>query len=89
MRSVAICLALITSPALAQSAPEAHVDRVVEVFLAMGCVLNPLTDGAKAEKAAGLDTLEFSQAVAVLEARGEATMDDATFEFRLKHKDCP
>lgn len=41
------------------------------------------------KKAAGLSDVEFSKAVAVLESRGEVTMDDATFQFRLNHKDCP
>jgi hypothetical protein len=85
----ALALVVAVAPALAQAAPEAHVERVVEVFLAMGCEIDPLRDGAKAEQAAGLGTFEFSEAVAVLEARGEATMDPATFQFRLNHKDCP
>lgn len=88
IRALALC-AILAAPASAQTAPQAHVDQVVEVFLTMDCVLNPLIDGAQAEKAAGLDTLEFSQALAVLEASGKASMDDSTFEFRLNHKDCP
>ncbi len=86
---LAFTIALTATPVLAQTAPKAHVDQVIAVFLAMDCVIDPLQDGAKAETAAGLDTLEFSKAVAVLEARGDATMDDTTFQFRLNHKDCP
>lgn len=89
IRVLALTLGLVAPPALARTVPEAHVDRVVAVFLAQGCVIDPLRDGAQAERAAGLDTIDFSKAVAVLEARGEATMDDATFLFRLNHEDCP
>ena len=81
-------LALAAAPALTQTAPRAHVERVVEVFLAMDCVIDPEREGAKAEQAAGLDLLEFSKAVAVLEARSDITMDNARFQFRLNHKDC-
>lgn len=88
-RALALGLALAAAPATAETVPPAQVDRVVEVFLAMGCEINPMTEGAKAEKAAGLDTLEFSKALAVLDSRGLATMDYATFTFRLNHKDCP
>lgn len=89
IRAALLCLLLAAPPALAQTAPRANVDRVVGVFLAMGCVIDPIRHGARAEKAAGLSDVEFSKAVAVLESRGEVTMDDATFQFRLNHKDCP
>lgn len=85
----ALCLVLAAAPAHAQTAPQAPVDKVVQVFLAMGCVIDPIRQGARAEKAAGLSDVDFSRAVAVLEARGEVTMDEASFTFRLKHEDCP
>lgn len=88
-RADALCLILAATPALAQTAPMAHADKVTQVFLAMGCVIDPIRHGAKAEKAAGLSDVEFSKAVAVLESRGKVTMDEATFQFRLNHKDCP
>jgi len=89
IRAGALCLLLAAAPAFAQTAPKAHVEKVVQVFLAMGCVIDPIRHGAKAEKAAGLSDVDFSKAVAVLESRDEVTMDEATFQFRLKHKDCP
>lgn len=81
------CLAAIPAWAT-ETTEDANLDKVVQVFLAHECVLTP-DNGAKAEQAVGLSTEDFSKAIAVLEKRGDVTMNPATLEFRLNHKDCP
>lgn len=69
-------------------APDAHVQKVAEVFLARSCVVG-MADMAAAEADAGLTTSEFSMAFAVLQQRGEAELEPTSQELRLISKECP
>ena len=88
-RLIASLLLCSVAPAMAtETVDDANLAKVVQVFLDNACKLSP-ENGAKAEQAAGLSTEDFSKAIAVLEKRGDVSMNPATLEFRLNHKDCP
>lgn len=88
-RLTASLILLSSAPVVAaETVDDANLTKVVQVFLDNGCTLSP-SNGAKAEQAAGLSTEDFSKAIAVLEKRGDVSVNPATLEFRLNHKDCP
>lgn len=78
-------LALVSASA---EVPKDHIDRVLLVFIAEGCVIDAAKDGERLERELGLDTVEFSLAVDSLMKQGLVSLDPDTLEFRLRHESC-